>query len=142
MSLVNWRKKNLLPSFSFADDFFNDEFMSPFSTQNFFPAANIVETDKEFNIELAIPGMKKEDIIVEAEKGILTIRAEKEETSEEKDKSYTRKEYNYNSFKRSFSLPDDVKDEGIVANYNDGILNVKLPKMKTKAVISKKVKVT
>lgn len=144
MSLIKWNKGNDFPLSSFVDDFFRDDFfsMKPIEVNNFFPAANIEETEKSFNIELAIPGMKKEDINVELENGLLIISAEKEETKEESEKKFTRKEYSYNSFKRSFTLPENVKEEDIVAEYDKGILKLVVPKTKMAITKAKKINVS
>ena len=105
------------------------------------PAANIAETDKEYSIDLAVPGFKKEDFKVKVDKDILTISAEtKSETSEEK-KEYSRREYNYSSFSRSFRLPDNVKDDAIGAKYDNGILKLTLPKSNVQVTATKEIKV-
>ena len=92
------------------------------------PAVNITENKDEFMVSLAIPGMKKEDFNIDIEGNMLTISSEKEESKEEKDEKYTRKEFNYSSFSRSFSLPDEVNMEKIDARYVDGVLKLSLPK--------------
>lgn len=92
------------------------------------PAVNISENKENFQISLAAPGMKKEDFRVEVDGNMLTISSEKEETKEQKEEKYSRKEYNYASFTRSFALPDLVEREKIDARYNNGILEIKLPK--------------
>jgi HSP20 family protein len=92
------------------------------------PAVNITENNDDYKVSLAVPGLKKEDFHVDVEGNILTISSEKEDTKEEKDARYTRKEYNYSSFTRSFNLPDDVKQDKIEATYTDGVLKLVLPK--------------
>jgi HSP20 family protein len=92
------------------------------------PAVNIVENKDDFKVSLAVPGMKKEDFNIHLEGNMLTISAEGKEEKEESDKRYTRKEYNYSSFSRSFTLPDGVKQEKIDAKYEDGLLKLSLPK--------------
>ena len=92
------------------------------------PAVNITENKDEFMVSLAIPGMKKEDFNIDIEGNMLTISSEKEESKEEKDEKYTRKEFNYSSFSRSFSLPDEVNMEKIDDRYVDGVLKLSLPK--------------
>ena len=92
------------------------------------PAVNIVESSSEFKLSIAAPGMKKDDFKIDVEGNMLTISCENETTSHEKDHKYTRKEYNYSSFSRSFSLPEDVSKEKIQASYTDGVLNLMLPK--------------
>ena len=142
MSLIKWNKRFNTPSFSsLMDDFFTDDFSPSFATTSFFPQANIEETDKAFKLELAIPGQSKEDINVEVDNGLLTISAEKEESKEEKEKNYTRKEYNYSSFRRSFSLPENVESDKIEASYENGILILVAPKSVNVENESKKIEV-
>ncbi len=92
------------------------------------PAVNIKETDKDFMIDLAAPGLKKEDFHIDLNGNMLTIMCEKTEEKEEKKEQMTRNEYNFTSFTRTFTIPDDVKMEKIEANYKDGVLQIMLPK--------------
>ena len=92
------------------------------------PAVNITEQKDSFLVSLAAPGMKKNDFRIDVDGNILTISAEKEESTEEKDKKFTRKEYNFSSFSRSFSLPEEVNMEKIDAKYEDGVLKITLPR--------------
>jgi HSP20 family protein len=92
------------------------------------PAVNIIEQKDDFKVSLAVPGMKKEDFKIDIDGNMLTISCEKEESKEEKDKKFTRKEYNYSSFSRSFTLPDEINREKIEAKYEDGVLNISLPR--------------
>jgi HSP20 family protein len=96
------------------------------------PSVNIKETPKEYTLEVAAPGLERKDFNIEVDSHMLKISAEKEEKKEEKEKEngYSRKEYSYNSFMRSFSLPDDVKEGDIDAKYENGILMVHVPKAK------------
>jgi HSP20 family protein len=107
------------------------------------PAVNITENKDDFKVSLAAPGMKKSDFNIDVQGNILTISAEMEEKKEEKEENYTRKEYNFSSFSRSFTLPDEVNKEKIEATYVDGVLNLSLPKKEEakKAAISKHVAV-
>src|SRR5690606_15042643 len=107
------------------------------------PATNIEETDKSFIIEMAAPGLQKKDFHVEVKDNVLEIRVEKEKEEKEKKKNYRRREYSYYSFNRSFTLPETVKTEDILASYEDGILKLTIPKSeeaRTKAV--KEIKVS
>lgn len=105
------------------------ELESPFITRMLtVPAVNISETDQSYTISLAAPGMKKEDFVINLDGNALNIRCEKESKTEEKESRYTRKEYNYSSFSRSFTLPEEVSRENIQASYTDGLLSVTLPK--------------
>lgn len=92
------------------------------------PAANIKENKDNYLISLAAPGLQKEDFHIDLEGNMLTINCEKEESKEEKDEKMTRNEYNFTSFSRTFTLPDEVMMEKIEANYADGILHIQLPK--------------
>lgn len=133
MSLVKTNKNRLFPTFF--DDFFEKEWPTWAQTtgDTYMPACNVKETDKEYSLEVSVPGYDKADIKVEHENGVLKIYGEKKiESSEEKD-NYTRKEFSYGTFSRSWNLPENVNEEGIVANYKDGILNVSLPKKETTA---------
>lgn len=91
------------------------------------PAVNITQEKGEYKIELAVPGMKKEDFKIDVDGNMLTISSEKEESNEEKQKRFTRKEYSYSSFTRSFTLPEEVNQEKIEAKYEDGVLKLLLP---------------
>ena len=92
---------------------------------------------------MAAPGMKKEDFKINVDGNMLTISSEKEEKKEEKDEKYTRKEYSYSSFSRSFTLPEDVKQDALDAKYEDGVLNLRLPRREDakKATASKRIAV-
>jgi HSP20 family protein len=92
------------------------------------PAVNITELKDQYMVSLAVPGMKKDDFKIDLDGNFITISCEKEETKEEKEKKFTRKEYNYSSFSRSFTLPEEINKEKIEASYVDGILKVSLPR--------------
>jgi HSP20 family protein len=102
------------------------------------PAANIVENKDHYEVSLAAPGMKKDDFNIDVEGNLLTISAEKEETKEEKDERYSRKEFSYTSFSRSFTLPDWVNKDKIDASYENGLLKVNLPKTEEARKLSSK----
>ena|SRR5690606_5132075 len=138
MSLI---KRSDWPSLlrdSWLSDFFdNDRFFDSDLTKRSVPSVNILEKDKAFEIELAAPGLEKEDFKVTVDNGVLTISADKEEKKEEKENNYTRKEFSYTSFSRSFALPENVSDEDIKGNYQDGVLKLSIKK-KTPAKVAKK----
>lgn len=114
-----------------------DEFFKPWNewfeggvfgrTMNI-PAVNITEQKDDYLVSLAAPGLKKDDFKIDIEGNMLVISCEKEEKKEEKEMKFTRKEYNYTSFERSFTLPDEILREKIEARYEDGILKLFLPK--------------
>lgn len=113
------------------DDFFNDSFfkgISPASCNHTSPAVNVSEDDKLFRIEVAAPGVDPKDINIDIENDILTISSEQKENKEAKSRSYMRREFSCNSFKRSFQLPDTIAADQIKASHNSGILEVELPK--------------
>jgi HSP20 family protein len=107
------------------NEWFNDGF---FGRVNNIPGVNITGKADAYEISLAAPGLKKEDFKIDVDGNMLTISSEKEESNEEKDKQFTRKEYNYASFSRSFTLPEHVKEDQIEAKYEDGILKIVLPR--------------
>ncbi|MBL0741050.1 Hsp20/alpha crystallin family protein [Chryseolinea sp. Jin1] len=92
------------------------------------PAVNVRETDKSFDVEVAAPGLSKKDFKITSENGLLTISSEKKEEKEEKENDYTRKEFNYSTFSRTFTLPENINEDDIKATYEDGILKLKLSK--------------
>ena len=105
------------------------EFMSNFNTGISLPAVNVIDKAEEYIVEMAIPGLKKSDFNIDVDNQLLTISAEtKTEHVEENEENYTRREFGYSSFKRTFTLPKTVNTEKIAAKYNDGILKVELPK--------------
>ncbi len=134
MSLVKrnnsfWGFSPVLSDFFGADDLTFDRLLK----KDFTPAVNVAEDEKKFEIEFAAPGMRKEDFKISIDKGILTVSAERKEEKEEKKKNYTRQEYSYNSFSRSFTLPENVKEDDIKARYENGVLKLDVAK-KTIAV--------
>ncbi|MDB5153176.1 MAG: Hsp20/alpha crystallin family protein [Mucilaginibacter sp.] len=92
------------------------------------PAVNIAETENEFHIELAVPGLKKEDIKINLEKNVLSVSAEKKAENVEEGKKYSKREYSYNSFVRSFTLPESADYARINAEYVDGVLKLNVAK--------------
>jgi len=131
---------------SLLEDFFNDSFLTRFFNWDEYktiPAVNIIEGKDEYKIEVAAPGLSKEDFKVELDGNVLTISSEKEQKKEEKDENVLRREFCYSSFRRSFTLPDDVNIEKIKASHNDGILTVTLPKKEeAKAKPVKEIKIS
>lgn len=106
------------------------DFDNFFQRRGHVPAVNIKENDHDFEIEVAAPGLKKEDFKLNLDNNVLTISSEKEVRNEEKDQkgNYTRQEFGYQSFSRSFSLPELVDADKIKASYTDGILRIHVPK--------------
>ncbi|HPE33950.1 MAG TPA: Hsp20/alpha crystallin family protein [Bacteroidales bacterium] len=130
MALAKFRNKDMFPSIF--REFFDRDF---FDTANMgfndstMPAVNIKETKDDFLVEVAAPGLKKEDFKIELDNNLLIISSEKEDRKEEsKEGEYTRQEFSYQSFKRTFTLPSTIEEKDIKAKYKDGILNITLPK--------------
>ena len=137
-------KSSGVPSLrSLMEDFWNNESVldrALFRNDNL-PAVTIKENEADYQIEVAAPGYKKSDFKIEVSEGVLSISAEtKDEKSEETD-NYTRKEFTSSSFRRSFSLPDNVNDETVNAKYEDGLLHLQLLKSKKAAPKKKTISV-
>lgn len=94
------------------------------------PSVNIKENEKDFEIELVVPGRKKEDFNIEIDNNVLTISSEVNSEKEASEENYTRREFGFSSFKRAFTLPETIDEEKIKADYLDGILSFTLPKRK------------
>ena len=119
------------------DNLFNDSFISDRLVSRV-PAVNITETERSFQIELAAPGLKKSDFKVNVDKNIMTISVEKSEEKVDEDKVYSKKEFSYSSFSRSFTLPEVVDYANIDANYVDGVLAITIGK-KEDAIVAKRL---
>jgi HSP20 family protein len=106
------------------------------------PAVNICEDEKNYMVDVVAPGFKKSDFKINMEDDLLTISAEsKNENKESTGKEYSRREYSYSSFTRSFHLPEDVKTDSINAKYEDGVLKIMIPKSEQKPKSSKQINV-
>ncbi|MBT8263119.1 MAG: Hsp20/alpha crystallin family protein [Bacteroidia bacterium] len=130
---------------SIFDEFFTDNRLDVPNYENFsIPAVNIQENLTNFVIELAVPGLEKENIAIEVEENVLKVSSEvtsKTET-EDTDRKFTRKEFSYNNFSRSFTLPETVDVENIVASYKDGVLMVTIPKKEEQKALKKMVEIS
>ena len=125
---------------SIMDDFFNANWN--FDVPNYshsLPAVNIKEADKEFTLQIASPGLTKEDFEVSFEDNVLSIEVVKKNNDKENNNDFTRFEFDYNSFKRSFTIPESVEINKIEASYLNGILNIILPKKKEALPVPKKL---
>ncbi len=128
------KRNGFWPSTSSVDDFLSDNFFNWPNEMNrgaSLPRVNVAEHEDEFLVEMAAPGMKREDFHVELDNDILTISSETSHTNEEKDEkngSFTRKEFSYGSFRRSFHIPNTVEVDKIKAKYQDGLLRLVIPK--------------
>jgi HSP20 family protein len=92
------------------------------------PAVNITKSKDKYAVSVAAPELKKEYFNIAVDGNMLIISSEKEEKKEKIDKKFTRKEYSYSSFSRSFTLPEEINKENIEAKYEDGVLNISLPR--------------
>jgi HSP20 family protein len=138
MSLAVSKKRTRKELPTLMDNFFTRPFFEPllFDFNDFltgqdlalFPDANIIENGKDYEIELAVPGLERKDIKVEVENDTLIVSAEKEEEKKTEEKNYRSREFSYNSFYRSFSLPENLKVDNINAEYHNGVLKITLPK--------------
>ena len=128
MSLVRFSHS---PMSSFLDDFFTTDWPVRRNTlSESVPAVNVQEREKDFLLSFAIPGKNKEDFDLEVEKDVLSVSATSQDSTINNEDRFTRKEFNYQSFKRSFSLPESIDSAKIKATYTDGILSINLPKRK------------
>lgn len=134
MTLIKFQKPGrqmqghpLFPSVnSMLENFFNIDYNFGESM----PAVNVAENDEEFKMEYLVPGFKKEEIKVNFENGVLTVSGEKKTENQEETARYTRKEFSHSSFKRSFTLPEIADAEKMNARYENGVLQITLPKIK------------
>jgi HSP20 family protein len=125
MSIIKYRPRTL--------DLFNwdrvfDRYLGDFDHSAGWPAVDVSEDDDNYLVEVELPGLSEKDVEVKVENGVLTIASRKDESREEKDEGYIRKERRHYSFSRSFSLPDNVDLEKITANFKNGLLDIAVPK--------------
>ncbi len=125
------KKPSFWPSTSSVDQFLNDNFLNwpgEMARSENLPRVNIFETNDDFMVEMAAPGMQKEDFHIELDNDTLTISSQISEKDEEKSELFTRKEFSYESFRRSFHIPNTVEADKIKAKYEDGLLRLVIPK--------------
>jgi len=126
----------MLPLFdTMVENFFasDNDFESWWKGARSMPAVNVVENDDNYVMEVAAPGMKKENFNIEVKEGMIVISAENKQEEEKKDDNFTRREFSYSKFTRSFRLPENVNADNIAAHYEDGILKLNLPKKEVTA---------
>lgn len=139
MSLIKRSDWPALVNGSWLSDFFDDRlFDSDWLRKQSMPAVNVNESDSKFEIEVAAPGLTKKDFNITVDNGVLTISSEKEEEKEDKKKDYTRREFSYSAFSRSFTMPENVNQEDIKASYEDGILRLHVAKKDVEKIKSRK----
>lgn len=126
----------------FTSPVLNDEWISRFfgdEERTSAPSVNVKESEKGFELAVAAPGLEKKDFRISVDKNQLTISAQKEKNSEENNDRFLRKEFSYESFTRSFTLPESIDAENITAVYENGVLNVTLPKRADTAPRTKEI---
>ena len=135
MNLIRYNANDFVPtSFSsMIDRFFNDS-LTRTGGSSFLPKVDVIENDKSYELHVAVPGLKKEDFNIEVQDNFLTVSGERKFTDEKKDKNFHSIETQYGAFSRSFSLPENVDGSKIQASYNNGILEVIVPKDEKKAL--------
>lgn len=122
---------------------FDRNFYSNTERTGIMPAVNIREREDHFLLELAAPGMKKDDFKIKLDNNVLTISSEQKEESEETKEKFTRKEFHYQSFSRSFTLPKSVDLDKIKADYNNGVLSLNMPKREeAKVAINREIAIS
>lgn len=122
------------------DSILNDSYLSD-KLASRIPAVNIAETENDFQIELAAPGLKKEDFKISLDKNILSVAADKKAEKIEEGKKFSKREYSYNSFTRTFTLPETADPAKIEAEYTDGILKLNVAKKEEAKIQSREIAV-
>ena len=146
MSLIKWNEPTkLMGKRNWVENFFaeTDDFLKNWNwdMKVDVPAINVKEEKDAFLIDVAAPGMKREDFKVEVDRGVLIISATTEEKKEEKTDTFRRQEFSYRDFRRSFWLPENIMADQIAAQYENGILMLKIPKMENVPEKAKTIKV-
>ena len=144
MTLVkfnNNRNQSLLPGFNdvfdsiFNDTFFNDRMVARV------PAANISESENNFHVELAAPGLKKEDFKLSLDRNVLNISVEQRREDNNDQKNYSKREYSYSSWVRSFTLPESANADNIEASYTDGVLKIDIAKREEAKLVRRQIEI-
>lgn len=140
MPVKKYNSQTWLPSIF--NDFFDNEWMVKANATA--PAINVIESDKDYKVEVAAPGMTKDDFTIHlSEDNELVITMEKKNENNQENKKYLRREFSYSKFQQSLILPDDVEKDKISANVNDGVLTIDLPKRtpEEKAKINRQIEI-
>jgi len=141
MSIIRYNADDFVPtSFSNLVDRFFNESLTRSGGSTFVPKVDILEKDNAFELHVAVPGMNKDDFKIDLKDNYLTISGERKVSNEKKDKNFRSIETQYGSFSRSFSLPENVDGTKINAKYNNGILELLIPKDEKK-VLAQTIKV-
>jgi len=140
MTLVKFnpdKRSNALDVFDsiFNDTFFNDRLVARV------PAANISETEDHFQVELAVPGLKKEDFKISLDRNVLNVSVEQQSEQNDVQKYYSKREFCYASFVRSFTLPDSANAENIAATYTNGVLKLVIAKREEAKMVRRQIEI-
>lgn len=139
---MNLIRFNQHPTFwNLLNDFDKDLNYSNNSNKANTPLVNVINQDNQYVIEVAAPGIKKEDISIKLENNKLVIASESKDEKNEKNINYTIKEFGFTSFSKTFFVPKDIEAEKINADYNNGVLSVSIPKKEKEAALSRNIKV-
>lgn len=135
MNLIRYNANDFAPtSFSNLIDRFFNESLARTGGSTFVPQVDILETEKAFELQVAAPGLSKEDFKIDLNDNVLTVSGERKLKNEKKEKNFYSLETNYGSFSRSFSLPENIDSTKISAAYNNGILELTIPKDEKKVL--------
>jgi HSP20 family protein len=138
MSLVKYRNgaRGYYPSNTggLLERFFNDSLYDNTQVQNFIPEVDVLESEKTYELHIAVPGFKKDNFNLEVDDNLLTVSGERKFEEKQSDKTFKTVQTSYGSFSRTFTLPDNVDATKIEAHYNDGILEVIVPKDESKII--------
>lgn len=138
------KKRQELPVFGdMMANLFDDRFFAPFqhTIQARIPAANVFEDEKDYTIQLAVPGMKKEDFSIDLNQNLLTISSEQKEEKSESTERFTLKEFSHTAFSRSFKIPKNGNSDEITASYTDGLLEIKITKKEPEQNAVKRIEI-
>src|SRR5579859_6690386 len=142
MSIIRYNPNDFVPSTfsSLVDRFFNES-LARTGGSVFTPKVDVIENDNAYEVQVAVPGLNKEDFKIEINDNYLTVSGERKFTNEKKDKSFHSIETNYGSFSRSFTLPENADGAKVTAKYNNGILELVIPKDEKK-ILKQTIKVS
>jgi len=128
--------------FNFLNDILGEDLLSPTKAINtVIPAVNIRETEKAFELEVAVPGLKKKDINIDLDENVLTISSKNEEEKNKEKDHFKRREFHYSAFERSFTIPEDTDENKIEAKHENGVLFISIPKKEVKPTLKKLIKI-
>lgn len=136
----NVKKNGLMPGLDVFDSIFNDTFFSD-RMMSRVPAVNISESKDHYHVEMAAPGLKKEDFKLSLERNVLSISVEQQTQNDSQERNYNKREFSFSSFVRSFTLPDAADENGIEAKYVDGVLCIDIAKREEAKIQSRQIEI-